>query len=413
MIRTLWVILLKEVRDLLRDRRALFFLFAPPILAPVGVVLVALFVGWQIASQAPQGFPVAVVGAAGVPELVARLSENSTLRLVDPPADPAAALLSGEVTAILTIPPDAQARIEAEQPVTLTLTTSRVGWMPALVDLAVRSVIDDYGADLLEQRLADHGLDREWVEPLRVQAGAAPTTGIVAPPAESASTDALSRSFNGLILPFLVASWTMGGGLGLIAYMTVGEKERGTMEPMLVTAASRVAIALGKIALSIVVSLITVVFWAIDGLAYLAVVNLSVAFPGPALALQQVQAYGVAGLWLFLLMLPLLVAVSGVTAAVCTFARNYREASLFMTVMQLGLPGLSFAATFVVPATPPAVVYALPFVGVLVAVRDLFLSGLPGGMLALAAATSLLYAALSIWLAAYVFSREWALMRGL
>jgi len=410
----MWVVLLKETRDLLRDRRALFFLFAPPILAPIVVVVVALFLGWQVIRQAPEGFPIAVAGAEHAPELVEQLMENQTVRLIELPADPAAELLSGELTALLTIPSDAQARIEAEEPVTLTLTASRVGWMPALVDLSVREVVRDYGTDLLEQRLADRGLGRDWMQPLRVDAGEAPTSGIVAPPAEGTSTDALSRSFNGLILPFLVASWTMGGGLGLISHMTVGEKERGTMEPLLVTAASRVAIVLGKVALSTVVSLITVTFWAIDGLAYLLMVNLSVTSASSALPpLLQAQAFGVAGLWLFLLMLPLLVTVSGVTAAVCTFARNYREASLFLTVMQLGLPGVSFAATFVVPAAPSALVYALPFVGVLVAVRDLFLSGLPGGLLALAAVTSLLYAALSIWLAAYVFSREWALMRGL
>jgi hypothetical protein len=68
---------------------------------------------------------------------------------------------------------------------------------------------------------------------------------------------------------------------------------------------------------------------------------------------------------------------------------------------------------FLAPATPSAFVYALPFVGTLVAVRDLFLQGLRPAMLALTAAASVIYAALSILLAAYVFSREWALMRGL
>jgi sodium transport system permease protein len=207
----------------------------------------------------------------------------------------------------------------------------------------------------------------------------------------------------------------MGGGLGFIAYMTVGEKERGTMEPLLVTTASRVGIVMGKIALSMLVSLITIVLWAFDWLGYLALVNFSATFGAlqPAALSLQLEAFGVAGVWLLLLMLPLMTMVSGLTAAICTFSRNYREANLFLTVIQLGLPGLSFAAAFVVSPTPGPVVYALPFVGVLVAVRDLFLRGLPPAMLALVAVTSVVYAALSILLAAYVFSREWALMRGL
>jgi len=212
-----------------------------------------------------------------------------------------------------------------------------------------------------------------------------------------------------------VASWAMGGGLGLIAYMTVGEKERGTMEPLLVTAANRIGIVLGKITLSMLVSLLTIALWIVDGLGYLLILNLSatLAAIGPTTLMLQVQAFSLAGLWLFLLMLPLMTTVSGLTAAICTFARNFREANLFLTVTQLGLPALSFAAVFIVPSKPGLVAYLLPFVGVLVAVRDLFLQGLSPALLAVAAVASTGYALLSILLAAYVFSREWALLRGL
>jgi len=415
MLRALWVVFLKEARDLVRDRRALFFLLAPPILGPLLGIAGLFFISWQVARQAPEGLAVAVEGAEYAPELVARLEEEELLRLTDLPPDPWAALRDGELMALLTIPPDTPSRLEAELPVTITLTTSRVGWMPTLVNLTVQGVVGDYGQALLARRLSQRGLDPGWVRPLRLVEGEAPTSGIVAPPAETTGAGALARSFNGLMLPFMVASWAMGGGLGLISYMTVGEKERGTMEPMLVTAASRVGIALGKIALSMLVSLIIVVLWTADGLGYLLLVNLSASVPtGHVVPLGlQIQAFGLAGLWLFLLLLPLLVLVSGLTAAICTFARNYREATLFITVLQLGLPALSFAAVFVVPATPAPFVYAIPFAGVLIAVRDLFLQGLPPSLLVLTVVSAVVYAVLSVLLAAYVFSREWALMRGL
>jgi len=51
-------------------------------------------------------------------------------------------------------------------------------------------------------------------------------------------------------------------------------------------------------------------------------------------------------------------------------------------------------------------------VGVLVAMRDLLGSGVAAGALALAWAAAAVYAVGAILLAAYVFSREWALMRG-
>jgi sodium transport system permease protein len=237
----------------------------------------------------------------------------------------------------------------------------------------------------------------------------------VAPPAEASDTAPLARSVNGLAAPLLIASWSMGGSLGLIAYMTAGEKERGTMESLLVTVASRVGVVMGKMTLAMLVSLITVALWGVYWLGYLLFVTFAASLgieQTPALGLQA-QGFGVAGLWLLALMLPLMTMVNGLVAAACTFARNYREAGLFTGVLQFGLPVVSFAATFIVPATPGAAVYAVPVVGTLVAVRDLFLQGLAPAMLVLTGVTSILYGALAILLASYVFSREWALMRGL
>ena len=417
MVRTAVVVFLKEARDLLRDRRTLFFLFAPPILGPLMLVGVVVLISWQVISQAPEGLAVAVAGGDQVPELLEHLEETAMLRLVDPlPDDPLAALRDGELMALLTIPPDSGQRAGAELPITLTLTTSRVGWMPSLANLTVREAVAGYGRGLLAERLAERGLDSGWVQPLRLVDADLPVEGGVAPLAGVTGGEPMSRSFNGLMVPLLVATWSLGGGLGLMAYMTVGEKERNTMESLLTTVASRVGLVVGKITLSMVVSLLTVILWAMDGLGYLLLVNVAASLGAaqaiPPLAVQT-QAYGVAGLWLLLLMVPMMTMTSSITAAVCTFARNYREAGLFTSAFQLGLPALSFVAAFVAPATPHPIIYGLPFFGVLVAVRDLFLSGLPPAMLVLTAVTSSIYAVLSILLAAYVFYREWALMRGL
>jgi hypothetical protein len=97
---------------------------------------------------------------------------------------------------------------------------------------------------------------------------------------------------------------------------------------------------------------------------------------------------------------------------VCTLAKNYRESNLFLNVLQLLLPGMALLAVFGIGTSPPLTVYALPVVGVLVAMRDLFGGGIAPGMLALTWVAAAFYAVGAVLLAAYVFSREWALMRG-
>jgi sodium transport system permease protein len=200
----------------------------------------------------------------------------------------------------------------------------------------------------------------------------------------------------------------------MMAYMTVGEKERRTMEPLLITPAGRIGIVLGKIGLGIIVSAVTVGLWSLDSLAYLLFVSVvpagSEGLSTPLAA--QLGSLSLAIGWLVLLMLPLMIMVNGFVAAVCTFAKNYRESNLFLGILQLLLPGLALLASFGIGATPPQGVYALPVVGVLVAMRDLFGGGVAPGILVFAWVMASGYAVGAVLLAAYVFSREWALMRG-
>lgn len=415
MFRVLRRVFAKEARDLLRDRRALLFLFATPLLMPLLGAVGGAFVLWQIVRQTGDGLPVVVVNGEQLPGLVAELKGETLLQLVDaaPGLDVERALQRGELTAVLEIPPDAQERLRAEEPITLTLTSSRSGWLPDFAIASIRDALDTYEYDVLMARLSRHELDRAWINPIRLERDLAAATGVAASPiVEGEATSSLIGS---IFLTMAVVSWTFSGGLTLVADMTVGEKERRTMEPLLITPSSRIGIVLGKIALSIIVSAITIALWSLDSLAYVSLLSIlptsatgGLFIPG----MDQLGNLGLALVWLMLLMLPFMTMANGLVAAVCTFAKNYRESNLFLGVLQLFLPGMALVATFGFDACPPLGVYALPVMGVLVAMRDLFGGGVAPAALVLAWAAAAIYAVLAVLLAAYVFSREWALMRG-
>ncbi|MDY7076613.1 MAG: ABC transporter permease, partial [Chloroflexota bacterium] len=276
----------------------------------------------------------------------------------------------------------------------------------------IQKALGTYEYDLLTGRLAQRGLSRDWMNPIRLEREFSAPTGVAAAPVVEGGGD--PSLFGSIFLTMAVVSWIFSGGLTLVADMTVGEKEHRTMESLLITPSSRIGIVLGKIAFSIIVSAITIGLWSLDGLAYVSLLSvLPSSLEGLATpAITQLGNLGLALLWLMLLMLPLMTMSNGIVATVCTFAKNYRESNLFMGMLQLLLPGLALVATFGIGAAPPTAVYVLPVVGVLVAMRDLFGGGVAPEVLALAWVAAAAYAALSILLAAYVFSREWALMRG-
>ncbi len=361
-------VFLKEARDLLRDRRTLFFLFAMPLVMPLLYLIGGSIVALYAMREARQGLPVALINGDRLPGLLAGFAENRALRLVDPPPDVDRALRNGELALVLTVPPDAAESLVAGRSITLTLTIGHGGLRTDLAATLIQTLVENYGNQVLAERLAQRGVGPSWLKPVHLQRVSLPPQGIAAAP--TAGGEAVSSMLSLLFLPFLVASWVFSGGLDLMADMTVGEKERHTLESLLVTPANRVGLVLGKIALSIVASILVAGLWSLNSLAYVYLFSmLPPTLSGPVtLRLVGLGNVGLAALWLMLLMAPLMVTVNGVMAAVCGFARSWREVGHIMTIFRLLLPGLAFLAV---------------------------------------------HAALAVLLAAYVFSRDWVLTRGI
>jgi hypothetical protein len=116
---------------------------------------------------------------------------------------------------------------------------------------------------------------------------------------------------------------------------------------------------------------------------------------------------------LVVVIVPFIVQLNGLVMAWCARAANYREANLFMVLMQLGLPASILLTIFSVPAQVGLPVYALPFFGTIVAIRDLFSSTLATPGLLVNVGSGGVYAVLCIGLAAWVFNKEWSVTRGL
>jgi sodium transport system permease protein len=225
-----------------------------------------------------------------------------------------------------------------------------------------------------------------------------------------------------LFLPLVITSWMLGGGIGLIVDTTVGEKERQTIENLLVTPASRAGIVMGKMSVVFIASLAVLGLWLTEGLLLNA---LGAAAPtlselespglGQIITVLLQSSGDVVGLVLALLALvvPFTVLLNSLVIAWCTYAANYREANLFMILLQLALPSSVLLTVFSLPARVGLYVYAIPFFGSIVAIRDLFGSTLSPLGLAVNLVSGIIYAALSVWLAAWVFDQEWSLTRGI
>jgi sodium transport system permease protein len=417
------IVFAKEMRELIRDRKTLFWLLAPPIILPAIALLAVLFIGTQTARYITQGFPTAVVNGSAAPGLVAHLKHSGTLIVTELPAnvghqagDP------GDNGALITlsVPDDFQQRLDANQPVRLELVRRDNAFVTTLALGAVRSEIGAYNDVVLDQRLKASGRDRSWLTPITVdeaQVAAAATS--VAAPAE-AGAPAASTGLGAIFLPLAVTSWLVGGGLGLIVDATVGEKERQTIETILVTPASRLGVVLGKLGAVFVASLVVMGLWMIEGVflslvsdagpKVLAAQNASAADIA-AIVAQSGQNLGGLILVLLLMLIPFIVVLNSLVMAFCSFASSYRESNVFMFVLQLALPALVLLSIFSIGPNAGAGWYAIPILGTIIAIRDLFSQTLTASGLALSVISTSIYAIGALALASTIYSRDWTHFR--
>jgi len=243
-----WTVLCKEVLEAVRDRRTLVLtVFVPLILYPVMVGAFGFFTGKKQLDDQLRPLVVHVAGecemhAGAVRQDLQRISDaaGADVRYIAPPQIPARA-------------PDALVDV-APAPHGLALN---VAYQSTSEGRATRQRVGETMRQLVREhearRLAELGLERAQVEPMTV------VWTDVATPAV-----AHGREAAGMLVYFLLfLSFT--ACLSVAIDVGAGEKERGTMETLLTTPASRGALFAGKL-LAVVVVGCTSVFFSVLGM---------------------------------------------------------------------------------------------------------------------------------------------------
>ena len=215
------------------------------------------------------------------------------------------------------------------------------------------------------------------------------------------------------LFPALLVLMTISGAFYPAVDMAAGEKERGTMETLLICPASRGEIVCGKFLAVLVFSLGTATLnlcsAGVTG-GYVA----SLAGAGPAASLDGLAPPGPLALfWVGLLMVPLAAFYSAICLALATFAKSNKEGQYYLYPILMVSVGLCvFCLSPLVELTP---LYAvLPVVNVSLLLKSLLAAGGAGAALPyvpVVLLSSCGYAFLALWWAVEQFGREDVLFR--
>ncbi len=389
MIETLRAVARKELLETLRDRRALASsLLMGPVLGPLLLVLVLSLSLRQSVTALDDAIPVTVAGADHAPQLVQQLRQQGlavTLRDGDA-ADIAAWIESDGELVVLAIPGDFGTRLLAGEPAAVTLHADGSNGKADRRASRVRAVVLGQSATLAALRLQARGLSPVLLQPIVVD--------------EIDLSTPTSRATLVLgMLSYLVLVVTLVGGLSLAVDATAGERERGSLEPLLTSPVPREHLIYGKI-------LASACFMAIALGLVVATLGLSVhRVPLEDIGMSANFGLGV-GLALFAATLPFVVVGAALLTVVASFTRSYKEAQTWLGVV-LVVPTLPIAIAGLLDVRASAPLMAVPSLSQHLLIQGLLRDEpLPAAYAAISVASTLAVGLALTWLAGRLYRRE-------
>lgn len=334
----------KELTDSLRDKKAMRQAILIPLILGAFYAVFNPWISSLVSERATSTITIAAQGIENAgPEFIGALKEQK-ITLEPFTGDLQAAITKGEEAAGLIIPPGFIDNINNEKPVTLKLLTNHTsggifggGFSGERLELA----ISQYNQLVVAKRVQARNIDPSLLTPINKDAR------------DLATPEQTAGLFAAFVLPLLLASIVAQGGLFVAIDTTAGEKERGTLESLLVTPASDLEVLTGKLAAVFTITCLPIVL----------------TFSGFWVGSQLLPADWTSGgrlpvnviIGAILLSLPLALFVDVVLMIVSVRTRSFKDAQSAATPVGFAVIVPAMAAAFVTPTS--TWMYLIPLYG--------------------------------------------------
>ncbi|MFC1736979.1 ABC transporter permease subunit/CPBP intramembrane protease, partial [Candidatus Hydrogenedentota bacterium] len=391
----------KELIEMLRDKVViLMVIITPALLYPAIAVVIgqaAIVVTGKMEKEASS---VAII--ADEESTVVEWFESASKIELTESSDPETDLLDGTLDAIVVVKGDISDSLSQGADIAIEI---KFDMTEPTSDLAVTRITRSLHAEedsLKKKRLEMASISAEYIDPFDIK------STNVAPPSK------LSGTVIGMILPYLMIVMLVIGAYYSAADLTVGEKERGTLETLLCAPITSLEIATGK-------------FLTVLSLAMTSVLlNLGSMFLTATFLFSQVKDLMPEGssrlaelsdirltpqtiLQIIVIVIPLALFICGASMALAMLARNRKQADLFLTPFLLIVMVPSTLG--MIPGTElSAFLQFVPVVNVALLCKDLMTDKGSFESVFLVFLAMTVYASLALLFAAWIFQREEAIL---
>jgi sodium transport system permease protein len=388
-----WVVFQKEVRDNMRDQRSIYSALGSSLIGPVLILLMIVVLGQSIFKDIQESkIDLAVLGTENAPSLILFLEQNG-VNILPAPADPQEAVRNGDMDVVLMIPEGYGKDFRAGTPATVQIVIDSSRQSASARVSRVRELVQGYAAQTGAQRLLARGINPAITQPLALE-----RVDVATP--QSQVTIFLN------MMPYFIILVIFVGGMYVVIDTTAGERERGSLEPLLINPITRAEFVWGKLLASIPFALFAV---AVTLLAFFAAFNL---FPVEDYIGMQLTINPLALFQIFLLSLPMVVLASALQMVVATFTRSFKEAQTYVSFLPLipAIPGIGLAF---LPVKPSLVTMLIPTFGQQILINQLMRGENVMALNVLVSTLATLFlSGILIWIAIRLYRQERILFGG-
>ena len=374
-MRATWIVYRKEMVEILRDRRTLIAIALAAVATPI-VLTVISQVSTKTATQ------IYTIGYTGdVPTGLGELLTATNLKLM-PVADPAAAAKKQVDIGIAFKPGEADVYYDPSRQ------------SAQIAQNRLETVLGQYSAAQAAAALQNRGVDPGILTPIH----------LVSHPLSS-PVQAASNAFLSFFLPYILITMIITGGFSAALDSTAGERERKTLESLLLTPAPRSRVLLGKIAAVTTISLVA----AVAAIASMFVALARISLPGGSGHITLSVVAVPVMVWVAVL---IAFSFSAVTLALGTLAKTFRQGQAYVTPLYFITIFPASIILFIPDFNPGIAYYLIPILNAVLVLRDAIVhNSVDWTTLAVTTASLLATGALSWYAALRLFTREALLTR--
>ncbi|UCD94802.1 MAG: ABC transporter permease, partial [Candidatus Zixiibacteriota bacterium] len=325
--RNITTIFRKELKDTLRDRRTLIFMLLVPIVAiPLLITLVSSLMASQITKVQKEVSRVVIEEPAYLPDSLRQAFADADALDVLPKEDFEGKTLvdelkEGNIEIIIFVDEDFTGNLESENPSELRIYYDESELKSEFALDKVKNVLNEYKESVVQGRMEKREISSDVLTPFEISSNS------VAPPEK-----VVGEKF-GMFLPYIIIIMCFMGAMYPAIDLAAGEKERGTLETLLVSPATRGEFVVGKY-LVILLTGVVAALLAMGSLVYS--LNYMVGQMLEDLSTMLAIEFDIQTIALVLLtILPMAGIFAGVLLSVSIFARSFKEAQSYVTAMNM------------------------------------------------------------------------------